>query len=262
MNTVPPVSDITMVVLVLALTTCIATGVLNVPDALVGSTYTTVIMVMLSLGGFSRSPMLGVAFFMLTAVLLFYRNVRSTTVKLQRFVPNMDDEDFTDAPKHAEAPSENILNAVFDDNTPNTVLAPSANVANTPSAQLGHFLDEHRAASDGSAVNSSLGVYGETTIPNQKNGVSREYSTFATIPRSYNEFNETGPTIEGFTSEPASFSDLGAPTEGQYPIEADRASSSPDKRDYTYRPESETGTNTFTRFGPNIDEKKDAFQYK
>jgi hypothetical protein len=207
--------------------------------------------------------MLGVAFFMLTAVLLFYRNVRNTNVKLQRFVPNIDeDEDFTDTPKNAEAPPENVLNMVFDDTTPNTVLAPSASVSNTPSAQLGQFLQEHRAASDGSAVNSSLGEYGETTIPKQKGGVAREYSTFGTVPRSYNEFNETGPTIEGFASEPAAFSDLGAPTEGQYPIEADRASSTPDQRDYTYRPESDTGTNTFTRFGPNLDEKKDVFQYK
>jgi hypothetical protein len=252
-----------MVVLVLALTTCIATGLLNVPDVLVGSTYTTVIMVMLSLGGFSRNPMLGVAFFLLTAVLLFYRNVRNTTVKLQRFVPNTEEDDyFTDTPKNAKAPAQNVLNAVIDDTTPNTVLAPSANISNTPSAQLDHFLQEHRAASDGSAVNSSLGEYGETTIPNQKNGVVRDYSTFGTVPRSYNEFNETGPTVEGFTSEPASFSDLGAPTEGQYPIEADRSSSLPDRRDYTYRPESDTGSNTFTRFGPNLDEKKDAFQYK
>lgn len=251
-----------LIVGVLVLTSCVATGVLNVPLWIVDSPYTTVLMVILSLGGFSKDPMLGVSIFLLTAVLLFYRNVRKTASKLQNFVPtseNDEPEPFFDTP--LEARKESVLDAISN-NTSNDVLEPSQTIENTPSDTLNTFLDQHRAASDGSAVNRSLGVYGEETIPKEAHKPAGDYSTFVSSPRGMNQFSETSGVVEGFTSKSTSFSDLGSPTDGQYPILESRASSSPDSREYTYRPDADTGSNTFERIGPDLDEKKAAFQYK
>ena len=257
MSTRPDTHVMLFIVVVLVLTTCVATGVINVPLKIVDSPYTTVIMVILSLGGFSKDPMLGVSIFLLTAVLLFYRNVRKTATKIQHSLPSA--EPFFDS--QLEARKESVLDAISN-NTSNDVLAPSPFVESTPSATLNTFLDQHRAASDGSAVNRSLGVYGEETIPKEAHKPAGDYSTFASSPRGMNQFNETNGVVEGFTSESASFSELGSPIDGQYPILESRASSTPDSRDYTYRPDADTGSNTFERIGPDLDEKKAAFQYK
>ena len=251
-----------LIVLVLVLAGCVATGVLNIPLWIVDSPYTTVIMVILSLGGFSKNPMLGVSIFLLTAVMLFYRNVRKTASKLQNFVPtneNDEPEPFFDTP--LEARKESVLDAISSSPS-NDVLEPSQSVDNTPSDTLNTFLNQHRAASDGSAVNRSLGVYGEEMIPKQAHKPAGDYSTFVSSPRGVNQFSETSGVVEGFTSESASFSDLGTPTDGQYPILESRASSSPDSREYTYRPDADTGSNTFERIGPDLDEKKEVFKYK
>jgi hypothetical protein len=217
-------------------------------------------MVILSLGGFSKNPMLGVSIFLLTAVMLFYRNVRKTASKLQNFVPTSEnDEPFFDTP--LEARKESVLDAISN-NTSNDVLEPSQSVDNTQSDTLNTFLNQHRAASDGSVVNRSLGVYGEETIPKESHKPAGDYSTFVSSPRGMNQFSETSGVVEGFTSESASFSELGTPTDGQYPILDSRASSTPDSRDYTYRPDADTGSNTFERIGPDLDEKKEVFKYK
>jgi len=260
MSTTAPV--ILLMVLVLALTTCIATGVVNVPGWIIDSTYTTVILVILSLGGFSKDPMLGLSFFLLTAVILFNRNIRKTTAKLQNFAHDTEEEDaFFDTPQ--QAPQGNVVNAVFTSNATNEVLAPSVEAGNSPSSQLNQFIDQHRPASDGSVINTALGAYGETTIPNGIEKPVGEYSTFKSSPRGYNEFNETSGIVEGFASPASSsFSDLGSPTDGQYPIEEQRVMETTDTRTYTYRPDEDTGSNTFERIGPDLDEKKAAFQYK
>jgi hypothetical protein len=48
---------------------------------------------------------------------------------------------------------------------------------------------------------------------------------------------------------------------GSYPRDQQRASSTGEVRDYVYRPEMDTGSNEFKRFGPNLDEKSDSFKY-
>jgi len=262
MSTATESPVILLMVIVLALTACIATGVIHMPGWIIDSTYTTVILVILSLGGFSKDPMLGLSFFLLTAVVLFNRNIRKTTAKLQHFAPDTLEEDaFFDAPQ--QAPQGNVVNSVFASNATNEVLAPSANISNNPNSQLNQFIDQHRPASDGSVINTALGAYGETTIPRGGEKPVGEYSTFTSSPRGYNEFNETSATIEGFASPASSsFSDLGSPTDGQYPVEEQRVMDTADTRTYTYRPDENTGSNTFERSGPDLDEKKAAFQYK
>jgi hypothetical protein len=39
------------------------------------------------------------------------------------------------------------------------------------------------------------------------------------------------------------------------------ASSTGENRGYVYRPETDTGSNEFKRFGPDLDEKSDSFKY-
>jgi hypothetical protein len=267
----PDTPVILFIVLVLALTTAIATGLVHLPLWVVDSSITTVLLVIFSLGGFAKDPMLGVSFFLLTAVILFSRNVHKTETKLQHFAPNTEEDDtehFDDIPSEhfndtpLEATRASITDLVASTNASNAVLAPSAGEAHSPSATLDAFLNEHRAASDGSAVNRTLGVYGEETIPKESHKPAQEFATFVSSPRGMNQFNETSGVVEGFTSEQAPFSEIGLPTDGQYPIEEMRTMSTPDSRQYTYRPDADTGSNSFERMGPDLDEKKAAFQYK
>jgi hypothetical protein len=109
--------------------------------------------------------------------------------------------------------------------------------------------------------------YGETTIAAQPHVKAQPYESAASGPRHYNQFQETnpsnpmlGPQVEGF--EPAPYGDeQGSPVEGQYPTDESRISSSPEALEYVYRPDPETGSNAFQRYGPDLDEKKKAFQY-
>lgn len=114
---------------------------------------------------------------------------------------------------------------------------------------------------------TSDSMYGEESIANQAKKDARPFESQSSQPRSYDQFQETnqsnpalGPIQEGF--EPAPYGDeQGAPLEEMYPVGEQRASSSPDSRDYMYRPDPDTGSNTFTRAGPDIDEKKAALTY-
>ena len=98
---------------------------------------------------------------------------------------------------------------------------------------------------------------------------------FMSAPRPLDEFNEMNPSNpmlgrvkveEGFESllpkEPAPFgAEEGAVPYGSFPRDAQRASSTGEVRGYTYRPEMDTGSNEFKRFGPDLDEKTDSFKY-
>jgi hypothetical protein len=262
-TTTPETPVMIFVVAVLVLTTCIATGVVKVPMWATKSYITAIVLVILSLGAFSKDPMLGVSFFLLTAVILFSRNVNTTAAKIQNFTAHIEadtNEPFFDLPM--EAPKASVVNSITTNNAGNAVLAPTTDSDNSQNSTLNTFLDQHRAASDGSAVNRSLGVYGEETIMKEGPMTAREFSTFVSSPRGYNQFNETSGLVEGFTSDQASFSVVSTPTDGQYPIEESRPFATAESRDYTYRPDSDTGSNSFQRSGPDLDEKKDAFQYK
>jgi hypothetical protein len=65
---------------------------------------------------------------------------------------------------------------------------------------------------------------------------------------------------EGF--EPAPFgAEEGDVPYGSYPRDQQRAWATGEERGYVYRPEIDTGSNEFKRFGPNLDEKSDSFKY-
>ena len=86
---------------------------------------------------------------------------------------------------------------------------------------------------------------------------------------------------EGIRSEPGSygqnfgsiegFSSIGGatvsqsmeldPPKGQFPTNEPRETASPVADQYTYRPDEDTGSNTFKRFGPQMDQKVNSFRY-
>ena len=98
---------------------------------------------------------------------------------------------------------------------------------------------------------------------------AQPFQTESSGPRQYNQFQETnpanpmlGPTLETEGFEPAPYGDeQGSPVDGQYPTDEARISSSPEALEYVYRPDPETGSNNFSRYGPDLDEKKEAFEY-
>jgi hypothetical protein len=190
-----PLEAVTAAILLLS-ATAVATGYVNLPYAALSSPFAIAILVIASLGAFAVSPAVGLSAFLLTAVLLFKRNVQKTF--------------------------------------------------------------------------SNVSTYGESSIMKQHMGNADPYATARSGPRSYPEFQETNPTnpmlgpkIENFaTQEPAPYGDeQGSPVDGQFPKEAARASSAPEAIEYNYRPDASTGDNTFTRFGPDLDEKKKVFAY-
>ena len=116
----------------------------------------------------------------------------------------------------------------------------------------------------------SKSTYGADSIRKNPIQTASPYESASSGPRSYNEFAETNPTnpmigpvnrpVEGF--EPAAYGDeAGAPVEGQYPTDEDRPQGESEPVDYMYRPSEDTGTNAFERYGPDMDEKKLAFDY-
>ena len=118
---------------------------------------------------------------------------------------------------------------------------------------------------------SSSRAYGDRTIMTQPHVTARPFESESSGPRPYGQFQETNPAnpmlgpIKSAIQEPfepAPYGDeQGAPVEGQFPKEQDRTSSSPETQDYTYRPDAATGSTEFERYGPDLDEKMDAFKY-
>lgn len=119
--------------------------------------------------------------------------------------------------------------------------------------------------------------YGDVSIPAEKMGSAVPYGSDASQPRQYDQFRETdpnnpmlGPIREGFSAAPGVAIDdgpagidgeAGAPI-GSYQIDKQRASSTPEPRDFLYRPEPDTGDNTFVPIGrPMDDTKVTAFKY-
>ena len=117
--------------------------------------------------------------------------------------------------------------------------------------------------------------YGDVSIPAEKMGDAVPYGSDASQPRQYDQFRETDPsnpmlgpiregfsTAEGVADTPAGLeTDVGAPI-GSYPIDKKRAEGKPEPRDFLYRPEPDTGDNTFIQVGkPLQDTKVTAFKY-
>ncbi len=61
-------------VLVVALGTAVATDYISLPPKLVSNPITTVLLVLLAVGAFVKYPVLGIALFLTTAIILFKRN--------------------------------------------------------------------------------------------------------------------------------------------------------------------------------------------
>jgi hypothetical protein len=195
--------EMLVVVVVLALTTAIATDYVVLPFAAFSSPLAIAVMVIASLGAFRVYPAVGFAFFLLTAVLFFKRNA--------------------------------------------------------------------------ARVFSAKTSYGDSSISAEKMGDAIPYGSASSQPRKYDQFSETdpsnpmlGPIREGFSSAPGIADgdspggvdlEAGAPI-GSYPIDKERASGRPEPRDFLYRPEPDTGDNTFTPVGkPMEDTKLTAFKY-
>jgi len=108
--------------------------------------------------------------------------------------------------------------------------------------------------------------YGESSIPRAPAKDAIENSGDKSGPRDYSQFADTdpanpmlGPLAEPFV--PAPFNKQEVAPFGSYPVEEARASSSGVPAAYTYRPDADTGDNSFQRIGPDIDVKKQVFQY-
>lgn len=96
--------------------------------------------------------------------------------------------------------------------------------------------------------------YAEKTIMEAPHKKAEPHATVHSEPRVYSDF------AEGF--DPVPYGDFaGAPVDGQYPKENARPMETPEGEEYIYRPDPDTGSNTFLRFGPDLDEKMQSFAY-
>ena len=178
---------------VVALGTAVATDYISLPPTLVANPITTVMLVLLAVGAFIKYPVLGIALFLTTAIVLFKRNTMSAR---------------------------------------------------------------------------AVATYGIDSIRRQAHEDAAPSDSQASGPRQYDQFQETDArnpmhavVQEGFEPAPYGDAELGETVEGVYPIGAARLSSSPDSVEYAYRPDNDAGSNTFERFGPDMDEKARAFAY-
>lgn len=179
-------------ILVIALGTAIATNYISLPPTIVSHPITTVLLVLFGIGAFTKYPVLGIAIFLTTAIILFQRNMQATR---------------------------------------------------------------------------SVATYGIDSIRRQVHETAAPNAGIASKPREYEQFQETdvhnpmhGP-VEGFEPAPYGDAELGENVEGAFPIGAVRTSISGNAMEYAYRPDPDTGSNAFERFGPDMDEKKKSFTY-
>ena len=263
-------AEVGLTVGVLALTTAVATKMFVLSNKITSSPITAVVLVVVALALFSVYPAVGISLLLLTAVLMFNRNVRTamkaigtplrndnfqnvagttTTTSDDMFQGQMNGPPYPDRTVANAAPANESLSSIMMTSRPPIPL-PSRPPVLPP---------------------SSRGTYGADSIMTEKIGdaVGASENGFMSAPRPLNEFKETDPSNpmlgpvkveEGF--EPAPFgAEEGDVPYGSFPRDAQRASSTGEVRDYTYRPESDTGSNEFKRFGPDLDEKTDSFKY-
>ena len=125
------------------------------------------------------------------------------------------------------------------------------------------------------ALFTAKSAYGDASIPAENTATAVPYASDKSGPRAYDQFRETdpsnpmlGPLHEGFVSsiadaeepEGVESASAAAPV-GQFPLDNERPSSTPDARDFVYKPDSDTGSNEFKRFGPQMDVKGRSFAY-
>jgi hypothetical protein len=110
-------------------------------------------------------------------------------------------------------------------------------------------------------------TYGVDSIRRQPRADAEPSQSLSSNPRQYDQFQETDAANpmhavaqEGFEPAPYGNEELNENVEGAFPIGAARVSASADSSEYVYHPDTNTGSNAFERFGPDMDEKK-AFAY-
>lgn len=268
-SSVSPV-EVGLTIVVLAVTTAIATKMFTLSNNVTSSPVTPIVLVVVALGLFSVYPAVGVSLLLLTAVLIFNRNVRNTMKMIGR--PKLRDNF-----QNVASPLTRVSDDVFQGQM-NGPRYPDRTVANAAPANesLSNIMYADRPSipmPSGPPIKppSYRGVYGADSIMKENVGdaVGAPENGFLSAPRPLNEFKETDPNnpmlgpvkvTEGF--QPAPFgAEEGDVPYGSYPRDQPRAWSTGEKRGYTYRPEMDTGSNKFTRFGPNLDEKSDSFKY-
>jgi hypothetical protein len=274
-SSVSPV-EVGLTIVVLAVTTAIATKIFTLSNNVTSSPVLAIMLVVVALGLFSVYPAVGVSLLLLTAVLMFNRNVRNTMKMIGR--PPLRDNF-----QNVASPFTRVSDDVFQGQM-NGPRYPDRRVANAAPANqsLTNIMYADRPSipmPSGPPIKppSYRGVYGADSIMNEHVGdaVGASERGFLSAPRPLSEFKETDPSNpmlgpvkveEGFQSllpkESATFgAEMGDVPYGSYPRDQERASSTGENRGYIYRPEMDTGSNEFKRFGPNLDEKSDSFKY-
>lgn len=234
-------------VLVLVLSTALATGYVRLPGEIIASPILKIFLVVLALVSFSMLPMVGLSLFLLLAVIIFSRNVETTMYAAKNYQPVL---------RSASGP-----NLVVKDGAGNSQLPPLAN-------NYSPTVETYPLTRNPEILNTNNTVYGERSITGQNIPIPSPFRSFRSDHRSFMDFNETdsrnpvlGKIMEGF--QPANYGDeQGEPVEGQYPKEIARSSANPDTREYNFRPSFDTGSNDYERVdGPDLDQKLDSIKY-
>ena len=259
--------EVGLTVAVLALTTAVATKMFTLSNKVTSSPITAVVLVVVALALFSTYPAVGISLLLLTAVLMFNRNVRTAMKTMSR----------NGADNFQNVASGTVSDDMFQGQM-NGPPHPDRRVANAPpadesSSNVMYTTRPPIPLPSGPPIlpPASRGVYGADSIMGEKVGdaVGASENGFLSSPRPLNEFKETDPNnpmlgpvkvTEGFQAAPFGAEEGDVPY-GSYPRDQQRAWSTGEERGYVYRPEIDTGSNEFKRFGPDLDEKSDSFKY-
>jgi len=274
MNSVEAQMEMVLSIIVLALCAVIASDYIKVSTVAMKSTPLIICIVILALITCSIFPMVGFSLFLLLAVLLFKRNVqtaiqaREPVYKPRKQVSfNMEEPpsgfQHTNTMPSSEPVEVRTENEVYVPHSlPN--VAPILNIRGSTNATV----ETDPLTENPEILETPHAEYGANTIMHQTPHKEFPFSYYKSQPRKFNEFNETdsenpllGKIVEPFI--PANYGDeQGAPIEGPYPIQQERAYESPEERQLPYYPSQEMGTNEFkSSSDQSIDEKVTAITY-
>jgi len=262
--------EVGLTVAVLAVTTAVATKMFTLSNNVTSYPVTAVILVAVALAVFTFYPAVGVSLLLLTAVLMFNRNVRATMRAIGK--PSRSDN-FQNVAGTTTTVSDDMFQGQMNGPTHPDRTVANAAPANESLSNIMYTSRPPIPMPSGPPIKppASRGTYGADSIMREQVGdaVGAAENGFMSAPRPLNEFKETDPNnpmlgavkvTEGFQAAPFGDEEGDVPY-GSYPRDAQRAWSTGETRGYIYRPEMDTGSNEFKRFGPNLDEKSDSFKY-
>jgi len=262
--------EVGLTLVVLAVTTAIATKQFTLSNQVTSSPVTSVGLVVVALGLFSVYPAVGVSLLLLTAVLMFNRNVRTT---IKRGGTPLQNDNFQNVAGLGKRVSDDVFQGQMNGPPVPDLRVANAAPANEASSKIMFANRPPIPLPSNPPIKppASRGTYGADSIMKEQVGdaVGAAENGFMSTPRPLNEFKETDPNnpmlgavkiTEGFQAAPFG-AEQGEVPYGSYPIDSQRATSTGEVRGYIYRPEMDTGSNEFKRFGPNLDEKSDSFKY-